>query len=477
MKSYTPLKNTENRAHALDALRGFAILTMVLSGVIPYGVLPNWMYHAQVPPPNHQFNPNLPGLTWVDLVFPFFLFALGAAIPLALSRRIEKGSPYPKIVFSIFERGFLLGFFAIFLRHVRPHVIDPSPETTAWLMALLGFLLMFLIFTRLPKDWNRYLKWGVRVTGWLGAIILLFKLHYPDGSGFSPHRSDIIIIVLTNMAIFGSLIWLITQNKLLIRLGILGILGAIRLAHPEVGWVKWLWDFSLFPWIYKLYYLQYLFIVIPGTIVGDLIHSWMKSKIPDESVEKRWSNSRLAAITLLVFVFIALTLVGLQARWLWQTTIIAFILCGFGYWLVKNPNNEAENLIKTLLGWGIFWLILGLIFEPYEGGIKKDHPTMSYYFVTTGLAIFLLIAFTIIIDVFKKKRWLSILIDNGQNPMIAYVGFANFIWPILALTGLEKTFLAITPTPWLGFLRGVIYTFVLALMVRFFTRWKIYWRT
>ena len=63
------LKNT-NRAHALDALRGFAILTMVLSGVIPYKVLPSWMYHAQIPPPSHQFNPDLPGLTWVDLVFP-----------------------------------------------------------------------------------------------------------------------------------------------------------------------------------------------------------------------------------------------------------------------------------------------------------------------------------------------------------------------------------------------------------------------
>jgi len=104
----------KNRAYALDALRGFAILTMVLSGVIPYGVLPAWMYHAQVPPPDHSFNPGLPGFTWVDLVFPLFLFALGAAIPLALSRRLEKGTPYRKVILEILERGFLLGFFAFF---------------------------------------------------------------------------------------------------------------------------------------------------------------------------------------------------------------------------------------------------------------------------------------------------------------------------------------------------------------------------
>ena len=61
------------RALSLDALRGFAILTMVLSGTVPYKGLPAWMYHAQLPPPDRVFNPNLPGLTWVDLVFPFLL--------------------------------------------------------------------------------------------------------------------------------------------------------------------------------------------------------------------------------------------------------------------------------------------------------------------------------------------------------------------------------------------------------------------
>ena len=83
--------NSVRRAIGLDALRGFAILAMFLSGLLPFysNTLPNWMYHAQVPPPLHKFNPNLPGLTWVDLVFPFFIFSMGSAIPLALTKRIE----------------------------------------------------------------------------------------------------------------------------------------------------------------------------------------------------------------------------------------------------------------------------------------------------------------------------------------------------------------------------------------------------
>src|SRR5688500_18995734 len=70
------------RATALDALRGLAILGMVLVAAEPLFVLPAWMYHAQNPPPSHAMNTDIAGFTWPDLVFPVFMFTLGAAIPL-----------------------------------------------------------------------------------------------------------------------------------------------------------------------------------------------------------------------------------------------------------------------------------------------------------------------------------------------------------------------------------------------------------
>jgi predicted acyltransferase len=66
--------------------------------------------------------------------------------------------------------------------------------------------------------------------------------------------------------------------------------------------------------------------------------------------------------------------------------------------------------------------MLGLLADPFEGGIKKDVSTMSYYFVTNGLAMFMLIGFSIIIDYLRKAKWVQLLIDNGQNPMLAYAG-------------------------------------------------------
>ncbi len=469
-----------NRAFALDALRGLAILAMLLSGQLPFGehALPAWMYHAQEPPPGFQWNGLLPGISWVDLVFPFFLFSMGAAFPLALSKRMENGTSSVKLLWFVLERGLLLGFFALFVMAIRPYTLSSQPTTGIWLLALFGFLIFFPILTRLPDKWSRTLKLSIRGLGWLAAILFCAFARYPDGSGFSVDRSDIIIIVLTNMAVFGSLVWMLTREQLLPRLGLLGIILAIRLSNmpePTDGWVHDIWMFSPLSWIYKLYYLQYLCVVIPGTIAGDLILNWVRST--SIFAEEKSSSWRLISIFALMFSFVLVLLIGLKARWLVGTTFLTFALCFVGWKLLANPLNKTERLYQKLFSWAIYWLVLGLFFEPYEGGIKKDHPTLSYYFVTAGLAICVFIGFSILIDVFQKKRWLQLLIDNGQNPMIAYAGINNFITPVLALIGADNLLTHFATTPWRGFWKGVIITLLMAVTVSFLTRRKIFWRT
>lgn len=558
---------TQKRAYALDALRGFAILAMVLSGTITYQILPAWMYHAQEPPPTHTYNSHLSGLTWVDVVLPLFLFSMGAAIPLALSRRIEKGFSTTKIILSIFKRGFLLGTFAIVLQHVRPQVINPNdPEAQKWWIALLGFLIIFFMFVRLPNSWQPWQRRVITISAWVAAVILLSFIRYPGGSRFSIFRSDIILILLTNTAVFGSIIWLFTKSNLLLRLGCLGILLALRLSSRSQGWVSWLWSATPVPWIFKIEYLQYLFLVIPGTIIGDLILDWMQNRmkpsphqqedeelgvslrgsnlhsswfmvhgdeqskinnqqggeddfllerqgegqvisplaaplnsggdvaLPSASVDigrdsrgeeqrlsltpsPHWSVRRLYTSILLMFIINFVLLCGLQSRWLWPTTLISAILCFSGWFLFDKPLTETESLLNKFYKWGIYWLAIGLIFEPYENGIKKDPPTMSYYFLTAAMATFILIAFTIIIDILKQRKWLQLLIDNGQNPMIAYVAFANFLWPILTLTGIETIIIENSKIPLIGFLKGLSYTMFIAWFVSLFTKLKIFWRT
>ncbi len=475
----THLEQQAKRADALDALRGLAILLMILSGSIAFGnVLPAWMYHAQVPPPNHIFNPNLPGVTWVDLVFPFFLFAMGTAFPFALTKKLNQGIPRWKIVIQIIKRGLLLAGFAIYIQHIRPYVINPHTTNIDWIIGLIGFALLFPILLRLPSTIKPVVRYAIKTAGIIAAVVLVALIRYPDGSGFSLYRSDIIILVLANVAVFGSIIWLFTKDIILLRLSFLAILIALRLTHTVEGsWNAWLWNFSPFPWLYKLYYCQYLFIVLPGTIVGDMIYKWMKTD-ENEKIDVMFSNStRMIYAGFLMFAFILLNLVGLFSRLLVFTAVADLVFCLIGFLFFANHANATEKLYKSLFNWGSYWLILGIFFEAYEGGIKKDHPTMSYYFVTTGLAIFTLIGLSILIDYFKKKRFFKILIENGQNPMIAYMGGNNLVMPILGITTLNSVFNMMGTNPWLGFLRGVIFTLLVALATSYFTRKKLFWRT
>jgi predicted acyltransferase len=458
-----------DRSAALDALRGLAILLMVFSGKIPYGVLPEWMYHAQVPPPAHVFNGALPGITWVDLVFPFFLFALGAAIPLALNARLVRGDSMSGIVASIFKRGALLFFFAVFVQHLKPGLMSGAPQSKENLLALAGFALLFPVLAALPRPWGAIRCAAVRAFGWIGVIAVLIAFRAKDGGAFSLARSDIIMLVLANVAVSGALIWLATRHRLDWRVGILVFLLALRLTQSLPGWGQWTWNLSPWPWLGTLYFQQYLFIVIPGTIAGDLLLRWRAS-----SVQSRDARP-LHAVALPGVVACAVALVGLKGRWVVETTVLTMLLAAAGAWLARGET--FPPVLRSLIHWGAFWLLLGLAFEPFEGGIRKDRATLSYYFVTSGLACWLLVSLTIAIDLAQWRRGFGLLIGAGRNPLIAYAGATSLLPPTLAIVGLEAAFMAATSAPWAGVVRAACATLLLAWLCAWLARKNVLLKT
>lgn len=274
---------------------------------------------------------------------------------------------------------------------------------------------------------------------------------------------------------FGSVIWLLTNDKLFIGLSILAFLLAFRVTHNiEGSWTGYIWNLTPAPEIYKFYFLQYLFIVIPGTIAGDLFYKWMKVSYNDASFE---NESKFLYLFFIAIIIIVINLFGLYSRQLILNLIGNILLLSAGFILLKNSSSQLLTLYKNLLSWGTFFLLIGLTFESYEGGIKKDFSTLSYYLVTSGLAFMALISFSIISDHWKKSKYVNLLIENGQNPIIAYIAGSNFVMPILALTGLSTILNYLLINPWLGFLKGVIFTLLAALVTSFFTKRKIFWRS
>ncbi|MCF7832929.1 MAG: DUF5009 domain-containing protein [Candidatus Marinimicrobia bacterium] len=493
------------RAYSLDALRGTAILLMVLSGILPYS-LPHWMFHAQVPP-GQGFNPLLPGITWVDLVFPFFLFVMGAAFPFALERRLDAKKPFWASSGHILERTVLLVFFAIFVQHIRPYNLTENiwgsgPAYSAWLLGIVGFLILFAVFLRVPKKWPKWINPVLKIAGWLGALAFVLFVKYPDGSGFKPERMDIIIMLLANMMFFGSIIYILTRKNHIARLAVMAVFIGMRLVHMQwdiaaaIGgqeavrnipyvmhlfngvqytWIDKIWNFTPLSWLYNFSWLKYLLIVIPGTIAGDQIKTWLKNRREHET---KPDSGKLLVLSIYALVMVITALIGLYTRAVFTTTLVMMLLCFIAWLQVRKSSSPDDKLLKNLVMWGSLWIVLGLIFEPFGGGIKKDNSTLSYYFLTSGLAYYMLLFFAIWIDLLKKKSIFNLLIRNGQNPMIAYVGMMNLIVPILYITHLFPWLKDITaPYPWVGFMIACAQTLILALIVAIFTRKKLFWRT
>ncbi|MEM9568068.1 MAG: DUF5009 domain-containing protein [Cyanobacteria bacterium P01_E01_bin.34] len=462
---------SSRRCLGLDALRGLAILGMLLSAAVPYGVLPTWMYHAQVPPPEHVFDPTIPGITWVDIVFPFFLFALGMSIPLALNRRVSRGDSDLALAVRVLARGVALGAFAIALQHLRPWILSEEPTASTYGIAVLGFCLLFPTFARLPDRMSVKVRWVVRGLGWAFLIALLALLRYPDGSGFSLAHSDIILILLTNAAVAGGLMWVFTRDRPAVRLGLLGVLLAMRLGATEAGWVQVMWGWTPIPWLFRWEYLTYLAIVIPGTLVGD---RWVRSHGKLQSLGS-WSDRRLRAIALTQVVLLATVLVGLQERLGLAWLLVCAGLAVINWLLLLQPEGTIEHLMADWYRWGGIWLGMGLLLEPYEMGIKKDPPTLSYYFVCSGLAIFLLIACTIAIHQLGGVQLFSLAIANGQNPMIAYAALANLSIPGLALVGIDGWMNGLPV--WIQLAYGLGAVWLTAAIVRWLTHRRVVWKT
>ena len=637
--------NQKPRAHALDALRGYAIITMVLSAMEAFSVLPRWMYHAQVPPPDHVFDPTIYGITWVDIIFPFFLFSMGAAIPLSLGRQHAKGESIMKLTWKTVQRWVKLTFFAIFIIHAFPFMLGYEQEWMRYAMPIFFFILLCLMFMPNPFGLSPYKARAITWSAYLVAVGFMLLQPYAGGAPFRLTDSDCIMLILANVSLTGSIIYLQTIGHPLRRLALLPFLVALFMAaHTANSWPALLIHTSWLPWLYLPAYQEYLLIIIPGTVAGEWIAQWLEkmkandtseglvesyqkkneavlenvnplksrrgavlengnkvkndekvvlengnplkggrgavlengngvkndekvvleneNKVRTRSEEMKEKENALALpVALLSLVLIVVNVVLLFGRHLVANLVATMVLTALTAWLLRSrreagttgveaakqraasrdassqnaakqevsnreassqeaaerevSNREASSqeaakqevssreaslqeaakqevynhrsssitASPTLHFWqrlssaGAYLLLLGLCLESYEGGIRKDDVTLSYLFVTCGLAFYALLLLTVVCDHWHV-RWLCAPLEMvGKNPMVAYVSASMVIIPVLILTHIYPYIDALSSQPLTGFLKGVLLTTLCMALTAWFTHKRWFWKT
>lgn len=162
-------QSTAARIASIDIFRGLTMAVMIFVNDLD-GVkgLPWWTYHM---PAKDDF------MTYVDMVFPAFLFIVGMAVPLATSRRLEKDPSLPRLWQHILLRSaslIILGLILANADYVDPAKTGLSGSTWAFL-ALIGAVLFWNVYGRSQR--YRLLFQILKFTGLvlMAAMLAVFR--------------------------------------------------------------------------------------------------------------------------------------------------------------------------------------------------------------------------------------------------------------------------------------------------------------
>lgn len=445
------------RQESLDALRGWALLGMALSGLLPSGTLPAWMYHAQVPPPEMKFDPTVSGITWVDLVFPFFLFSMGAAMPFAMGRRLDSGEPWHATLLSLAKRTLLLLVFAWLVFAVRPGMMEGADSAFVQLLGLgffAGILLLFIHSSR----WSRGVNLSLQGAGL--AIILVCCTLVPDQSRLDPMNQDIIVKVLAGVSFTGGLVYWASRRwawvPYLVGLVVLAIWPVIKYWPPFNPALQW--TFS--PLVTRLDYHKYLLIVIPGLVYG----CWLaKGAKPKYSHRDSVILGFCLALIPLCFLFAGKGTDAILAGYLMVLAIAAV-------WYLDKDSDLWQVIPSANI-----LVFAGVMVSHWGESLRKDSATVSYFLITSGLAVLVHQGLELWRQKFPRTSP-GFMARVGANPLLGYLLITHFIFCFVRLTGIDAWIGSQGWNPWLVALYSLLQTLTIGFLAAFATSQKVFMR-
>ena len=358
------------RLSSLDAFRGQVILTMTFVNYLA-GVqnIPAWAKHM---PETKD------GYTFVDVVFPGFLFIVGVAIPLALHKRMARGESLFSLLQRVLVRSASLLFVGVIMVNSGSFSATASGMSKS-LWFLLAMLTVVVLWTIYPADApqpRKRLFLGLRIFAGLVLAGLLIVFRGKNGAGevvWLQHSWWGILGLIGWAYLVCCLAYLAFRGSSIALMGVLGFLIALFIGGKH-GVLDWLGPVHNF--------------VSVGQVLGS------------------------TAANVMIGVLVGNCFVGEAAS--------------------LRPAARARFFL--LFGLGLY--AAGLLLRPLHG-IHKNAATDSYALVTGGVCCLSFLLVYVLMEMGNLRRWADPLVPVGQNALLAYIlpGMLGNLFAVIGLPG------------------------------------------
>jgi predicted acyltransferase len=452
-----------SRIASIDIFRGLTILVMIfVNDVGEVKGLPWWTHHA---PPGANY------MTYVDMVFPAFLFIVGMSIPLALGRRKVSEST-GKLLRHILLRStglVVIGIFLANLQKMDPHL--SGIDRTVW--ALLGLAGIFLLWNVYPGNEGRKTFYGVtrglrptkgNEAKWGGLLggppgprgsprtrsspFRLFLQQADEGVGCGPGGPPHLVFNGT-LKISGAVI--------------LAVMLAVFRRKTEIGQVAWL-DFS---------YWEILGLIGCAYFAVSILYLLLK--------RKTWMLVVALVALNTINAFSAAGKLGwmepVLRYWPFEAGLCAITMAGVVAAKIFFDGNIDGNVEGKMArsfrdkavrasGYGALLFAAGLALCPL--GIAKLGDTPTWGLFSASACTFIFLALYWIADVKHQTSWAAFVKPAGSNTLLTYL--LPDIWYVIpALAALGDRWDAGAP----GVIRAFVFTAIMLAASAVLTRWKL----
>lgn len=351
------------RIASIDIFRGLTMAVMIFVNELA-GVrgLPWWTYHAK-----RDWN----AMTYVDMVFPFFLFIVGLAIPLAIRARLKKNPSMPALWLHVLLRSASLIILGLILANADK--VDPARtglSGAVWgLIALLGGVLFWNVYPA-SKRYSVLFR-VLRVAGFL-VLVAMYA-------------------IFRRTTRTGQIGWIDGSYP-----EILGLIGYTYLSVAALYLFtrRWLW--APIAWLIGLVALCAVstlhWINFPNTLP---LYFWPFSN-------GSWASMSMAGV------------------------VTSAIFLGDHRW------RTARQKMFLAIAFAIPVFVAGWLLTPL--GISKIRATPTWSLYSIGAAVLCFTLLYWICDVNKRTSWAAIVRPAGANTLLTYL-LPDFYAFLIAFTG------------------------------------------